>query len=145
MLILIILGCLFLIGIGFLIGGHIANRDAVIWNDIEWPYYVGASLAILSAIALVVVGINVALIQTNKELDYQNTLEKYNMITYKLENNSEMSGLEKESIMCSIKLYNEKIRTANYYKDNPWLNCFYNDKLVELPYISWEDITLNYQ
>lgn len=139
MLILICFSILLLIGVGFLIGGIIHNHSHF---EIIWPHILGTTFISIAIITLLILGVDIAQIQYEKQLDYDQTLESYIIISNFAENYDQLSEHEKCLTLTNIKSYNDKIRESRYYKDNLWLSWFYNDLLAELPIIEYEGVLI---
>lgn len=90
-----------------------------------------AAIGVSACIVLIICSILCAVLKINADLEYQNTLQQYEVIEYQLKDNkSDIKLLTKD-----IVEYNNKIREYKKWKHNFWLNWFYPADIDELEYI----------
>lgn len=90
-----------------------------------------AVVGVTACIGLIACSILCIMSKANADLEYQNTLQQYEVIEYQLKDNkSDIKLLTKD-----ITEYNNKIREYKKWKHNFWLNWFYPADINELEYI----------
>lgn len=90
-----------------------------------------ATVGAAACIVLIICGFQCIISKANADLEYQNTLQQYEVIEYQLKNNkSDIKLLTKD-----ITEYNNKIRKYKKWKNNFWLNWFYLADIDKLEYI----------
>ena len=88
-------------------------------------------VGLVACIILIICGFQCIISKANADLEYQNTLQQYEVIEYQLKNNkSDIKLLTKD-----ITEYNNKVREYKKWKNNFWLNWFYPADIDELEYI----------
>lgn len=95
------------------------------------PNYFALPLGVAACIVLIICSILCIDSKVNADLEYQNTLQQYEVIEYQLKDNkSDIKLLTKD-----ITEYNNKIREYRKWKHNFWLNWFYLADIDKLEYI----------
>ena len=90
-----------------------------------------ATVGVAACIALIFCSILCIVSKVNADLEYQNTLQQYEVIEYQLKDNkNDIKLLTKD-----ITEYNNKIREYKKWKNNFWLNWFYPADIDKLEYI----------
>lgn len=124
----IILGLIILAVVGFFIYYLIDTKMAY---DHFLSELFCAVVGITACIVLIICSILCIDSKVNADLEYQNTLQQYEVIEYQLKNNkSDIKLLTKD-----ITEYNNKIRKYKKWKHNFWLNWFYPADIDKLEYI----------
>lgn len=124
----IILGLIILAVIGFFICYLIDTKTA---NDHFLSELLCATVGAAACIGLIICSILCIDSKVNADLEYQNTLQQYEVIEYQLKDNkSDIKLLTKD-----ITEYNNKIREYRKWKHNFWLNWFYLADIDKLEYI----------
>lgn len=124
----IILGLIILAVIGFFIYYLIDTKTA---NDHFLSELFCATVGVAACIVLIICSILCIDSKVNADLEYQNTLQQYEVIEYQLKDNkSDIKLLTKD-----ITEYNNKIREYKKWKNNFWLNWFYPADIDKLEYI----------
>lgn len=90
-----------------------------------------ATIGVSACITLIICSILCAVLKINADLEYQNTLQQYEIIEYRLKENKSDTNL----LISDITEYNNKIREYKKWKNNFWLNWFYPADIDELEYI----------
>ena len=122
-----------LITIGIIIGTvvcfYIASETC---NDLAFG--VGIILMIIAIFATALVGIGIVDAQANKDINYQNTLYKKEMLEYRVEHIEEnITG--NEMLYNDIVEFNNELRSTKKWANNPWTNWFYNQDIAAMDYI----------
>ena len=124
----IILSLIILIVVGFFICYLIDTKTAY---DHFLSELSCAVVGLVACIMLILCGFQCIISKANADLEYQNTLQQYEVIEYQLKDNkSDIKLLTKD-----ITEYNNKIREYKKWKNNFWLNWFYPADIDELEYI----------
>lgn len=90
-----------------------------------------AVVGLVACIMLILCSILCIVSKVNADLEYQNTLQQYEVIEYQLKDNkSDIKLLTKD-----ITEYNNKVREYKKWKNNFWLNWFYPANIDKLEYI----------
>lgn len=124
----IILGLLILAVVGFFICYLIDTKTRSDHFLLEVPAFI---IALVACIVFVICGFQCIVSKAKADLEYQNTLQQYEVIEYQLKNNkSDIKLLTKD-----ITEYNNKVREYRKWKNNFWLNWFYPADIDKLEYI----------
>lgn len=124
----IILGLIILAVIGFFIYYLIDTKTA---NDHFLSELFCATVGVAACIVLIICSVLCIDSKVNADLEYQNTLQQYEVIEYQLKDNkSDIKLLTKD-----ITEYNNKVREYKKWKNNFWLNWFYLADIDKLEYI----------
>lgn len=124
----IILGLIILAVVGFFICYLIDTKTAY---DHFLSELFFATVGVAACIVLIICSILCIDSKVNADLEYQNTLQQYEVIEYQLKDNkSDIKLLTKD-----ITEYNNKIRKYKKWKHNFWLNWFYPADIDKLEYI----------
>lgn len=124
----IILGLIILTVVGFFICYLIDTKTAY---DHFLSELFSAVVGLVACIMLILCGFQCIISKANADLEYQNTLQQYEVIEHQLKDNkSDIKLLTKD-----ITEYNNKIREYKKWKNNFWLNWFYPADIDELEYI----------
>lgn len=124
----IILGLIILTVVGFFICYLIDTKTAY---DHFLSELFSAVVGLVACIMLILCGFQCIISKANADLEYQNTLQQYEVIEYQLKDNkSDIKLLTKD-----ITEYNNKVREYKKWKNNFWLNWFYPADIDELEYI----------
>lgn len=90
-----------------------------------------ATVGVAACIVLIICSVLCIVSKVNADLEYQNTLQQYEVIEYQLKDNkSDIKLLTKD-----ITEYNNKVREYRKWKNNFWLNWFYPADIDKLEYI----------
>ena len=138
-----IFGILAFIGLSSVIFEIIYNAHNVPWNQISWLSTIGWCCLVIGLGVIVGLGAIIININQGEDLKYENAKVNYEMILYAIENDSETTPLEEINLLTAIRLHNEAIREARYYKNNIWVKDFIYTKLADLPYIEYEGVIYN--
>lgn len=124
----IILGLIILAVLGFLISYLINTKTA---NDHFLIELLCATIGTAAAIIFIACSAYCIFSKTTADLDYQNTLQQYEVIEYQLKDDKNNIKL----LTKDITEYNNKIREYKKWKHNFWLNWFYPADIDKLEYI----------
>ena len=124
----IILGLIILAVVGFFICYLIDTKTAY---DHFLSELFCTVVGLVACIILIICGFQCIISKANADLEYQNTLQQYEVIEYQLKDNkSDIKLLTKD-----ITEYNNKVREYKKWKNNFWLNWFYPADIDKLEYI----------
>lgn len=127
MLIILIIITLLVIGILLL-----AYEDK--HYDKDWAFFIGAILAFIMSIALILSGVGIAITQIDKEVTYQNKLHEKEMLEYRIDNmNEDIVG--NEMLYNDIVEFNNELRNTKKWANNLFTNWFYVKDVATIDYV----------
>lgn len=126
MLLVILFTAIIVAGIIFLLVYHNS------WMD--WAEILGITCVVVGAAALISSLVIILCVQINKDVNYQNNLERREVLVYRLEHQDD-NLVGNELLYQEIREFNEDLRYHKKWANNPWLNWFYNEKNATLDYI----------
>ena len=128
MIITLIIVGLLIIGITCLI---FYNRN---YKCPDWVLSLGIILTIIFSFASLFVGTGIVDNQVNKDIYYQNTLYKREMLEYRIDNMEE-DIVGNEMLYNDIVEFNNELRSTKKWANNPWTNWFYNEDIATIDYV----------
>ena len=136
MLIIIVLGVLLVLGI---VGGTAIDRARNSWkyDSLQCACVIDI---ILSAFALFICLSIILFVQIPSDVEAQNTLAEKTMLEYRLSKDKDIAG--NEFLYSDITKFNNKLRSAKKWANNPWTSWFNNQKIAEIDYIEVPDMNL---
>lgn len=136
MLIIIILGVLFVLGI---VGVAVISNTKKIWKYYDL-FTTSVVDVVLTALALIICLSIILGVQILSDLHAENTLAEKTMLEYRLSKDKDIAG--NEFIYSDITKFNNKLRSAKKWANNPWTSWFNNQKIAEIDYIEVPDMVL---
>lgn len=74
--------------------------------------------------------------QINKEIDYQNALYEKEVLEYRIENmDNDITG--NEMLYNDIVEFNNELRSAKKWANNPFVNWFWNEDIATIDYVEY--------
>lgn len=122
MIIALIVGGLFLAGIGMILW-----YNSKPYADSEWRLDIGALLMAINAAIGVIIGTIIIVNTIAPEHKFEQDMIEYNVLQYE-EENGYISFAE------DVVDYNHKVNNYKKWANNPWVNWFYYDGCEDLPY-----------
>ena len=98
----------------------------------------GLFLFAFGIIVLLSCGAMILDMNIDKDIDYQNMLEKRELIEYRLEN-KDRNFVSDGKLYNDIVEFNDGIRKVKEGANSPWTNWFYNDDIATIDYIEVEE------
>lgn len=96
----------------------------------------GTLVTIIGTAGLIIAIIGIIYCNTTSQLNYQKALQKYNMLNYRIEHISD-NVVGNETLYSDIVEFNNDLRSAKYWAENPWTNWFNNQRIAkEIDYIT---------
>lgn len=92
----------------------------------------------LSGIALLSCGIMILDMNVTKDIDYQNMLEKRELIEYRIEDKGR-NFVSDGKLYNDIVEFNNSLRKVKEGANSSWTNLFYNDDIATIDYIEMEE------
>lgn len=129
MLLVILFALVIVIGIALVIIGDHS------WSN--WPHFLGFGCITIGGGVLLGLLAGIAIVRCDIDVDYQNNLERREMIVYRLENQDD-NLVGNELLYQEIRDFNEDLRYHKKWANNPWLNWFYNEKNATFDYIDYK-------
>lgn len=96
-------------------------------------YLSAFSIVILLFCCAMILGMNVA-----KDIDYQNMLEKRELIEYRIEDKGR-NFVSDGKLYNDIVKFNNSLRKVKEGANSSWTNWFYNDDIATIDYIEMEE------
>lgn len=106
-----------------------------VWFD-DASFFFGIIGSIGTVICVVGILVNVAFVN----IDYEDKLKEREMLEYRIENYENAVG--NELLYADIVEFNEEVRHAKRYSDNPWTSWFSNWKIAEIDCIDVKNLNL---
>lgn len=94
-----------------------------------------AAVATVSVIVFCVFGIFALVVAVEKETEYQNKLYEKEVIEYRVEHITE-DIVGNELLFNDIVKFNNHLRSAKKWVNNPWTNIFWNEDVASIDYIA---------
>ena len=127
MLILILLGAIFILGIVLM---AIRKFDMFYTSS-----FVGLLIIVFFGAGLVAAGGFSIGVAYTADIKYELTVDEYESLNTRLEladsNPESMSIIESNALYQAVLDYNSKVKEIKYWGTNPWTNCFYNQRIVK--------------
>ena len=74
--------------------------------------------------------------QINKEIDYQNALYEKEVLEYRIDNmDNDITG--NEMLYNDIVEFNNELRSAKKWANNPFVNWFWNEDIATIDYVEY--------
>lgn len=89
----------------------------------------------LSILALIICGVVIGIVQSKKQVEYDNMLYRKEVLEYRLENGEDLYG--NKLLYKDITSFNNTLRSEKYWASNKWTNWFNNDLLLDIDYIEY--------
>ena len=89
-------------------------------------------------IALLFCGIMILDMNVTKDIDYQNMLEKRELIEYRIEDKGR-NFVSDGKLYNDIVEFNNSLRKVKEGANSSWTNLFYNDDIATIDYIEMEE------
>ena len=100
----------------------------------DWAFGVALALTLIAAFASIFVVVGIISVQVNKDINYQNTLYKKEVLEYRIDNMKD-NIVGNEMLYNDIVEFNNELRSVKEWANNPWTNWFYNQDIADIDYI----------
>lgn len=104
------------------------------WKCGDWALIVGVPLMMMGMLAALFAGAGIIHSQVGKDIHYQNTLYKKEMLEYRIDSMEE-NIIGNEMLYNDIVEFNNELRSVKKWANSPWTNWFYNEKIADIDYI----------
>lgn len=98
----------------------------------------GLYLLAFSIVILLFCGVMIFDMNAGKDIDYQNMLEKRELIEYRIEDKGR-NFVSDGKLYNDIVEFNNSLRKVKKGANSPWTNWFYNDDIATIDYIEVEE------
>lgn len=107
----------------------------------SWIDFIGLFSVIIGIVMFIACSIMIISVQFDKDIIYQDMLERKATIEYSLEQmkNNDKNVTINGGVYMDILEYNKEVRSAREWAKNPWTNWFYLQKIADLDYIPLPD------
>lgn len=133
MIILILLGLI-------VIGGIFAvwyGKNKADWTTEDGWTGAGAILILIGALGLLIGGIPAICMEIEEPMMYENKMEQYEMLTYRLEH-QEDNLVGNEQLYFDIVSFNAWIRSNRRWANNPFINVWHYQDCADIPTIDYQ-------
>lgn len=120
------------------VGLVIAGIVCIIIGANNWKYgalhAIGCGLVFGFGFISIIAMACIAIVQIDKDIDYQNYMYEKEMLEYRIEN-MEDNVVGNEMIYDDVVEFNNELRGIKKYANSPFTNWFFNERVAAIDYI----------